>query len=178
MNNIKVKAFFLDRDDVLIVDKDYLHKVSEVEFIPGIFETLKYLQSKDFLLIGVSNQSGIGRGKFPESDCVEVNEFIIKKFKEEGIDLKEIFYCPHGPDDECKCRKPETEMFEKAGIKYNINFQESYMLGDKLSDIEAGIRMGCKTILFDKLPEVVETFEKPDYVIESMVEVIDIVAKN
>jgi rfaE bifunctional protein nucleotidyltransferase chain/domain len=170
-----IKAVFLDRDDVIIKDKNYLHKVEEVEFVPGIFPVLKHLQKKGYLLISISNQSGIGRKMFKESNCKKVNKYIIDKLKEKGIDLKEIFYCPHTPEDKCLCRKPGIELFLKAAKKYDIALGRSYMIGDKLSDIEAGKMCNCKTILFDTLPKNVRSVEYPDFVIKNLKEIIKII---
>jgi D-glycero-D-manno-heptose 1,7-bisphosphate phosphatase len=182
LNNIKnekqpQKAVFLDRDGVIIEDKNYLHQIDKVEFMPGIVQSLKYLQKKGYFLIGISNQSGIGRKMFTVKDCEKVNKFIIEKLKEEGVEISEIFYCPHSPEKKCKCRKPEIGLFLEAAKKYDIALGRSWMVGDKLSDIEAGKMVNAKTILINSNNNLIarKSAETPDYTITKLTEIKKII---
>ncbi len=143
------KVCFLDRDGVIIVEKNYLSKPEDVELIEGVVDALRILQSLNFTLIVVSNQSGVARGYFSENDVMKVHEHLIKQLAQEKIQIKDIFYCPHHPKGiapyniNCGCRKPEIGMFTQAIEKYNIDITQSIMIGDKISDILAGKKAGC-----------------------------------
>ncbi|WP_457568529.1 D-glycero-alpha-D-manno-heptose-1,7-bisphosphate 7-phosphatase [Desulfurobacterium sp.] len=138
------KAVFLDRDNTLIEDEGYIHEPEKVKLLPGVGEGLKVLKDAGFLLIVISNQSGIGRGYFTEADFHAVNEKLNQLLKPYGTKIDDFFFCPHRPDEMCNCRKPKIELFLKAARKWNINLEESFMIGDKPSDIEAGINAGCR----------------------------------
>jgi D-glycero-D-manno-heptose 1,7-bisphosphate phosphatase len=114
---------------------------------------------------------------FKKKDCEEVHNFILKKFKKEKINFKEIFYCPHSPEDKCLCRKPGIEMLIKAAKKYDIALARSWMIGDKLSDIEAGKMSNCKTILLGEISDFkkVRSVEHPDFVISKISEIKKII---
>ncbi len=139
---MKNKAVFLDRDGTLIVDKDYLADVSQIEFIKGVPETLKKLKEKGYLLIIISNQSGVARGYYKEDVVGEIHRGINDRLREAyGFTLDAFYYCPHHPDfgDEvyrkkCDCRKPAPGMILKAAEEYDINISQSFMIGDKPSD--------------------------------------------
>jgi len=141
------KCVFLDRDGVINVDKNYVHKIEDLDFIPNTFEALKSLQTKGFILFIVTNQSGIGRGYYTLEDYKKLRQYIDSKLKDNNINIIEEYFCPHHPDENCRCRKPGTKFIEEAITKYNINKDESYFIGDKTSDIKAGHDSGLKTIL-------------------------------
>ncbi|SNR88374.1 D-glycero-alpha-D-manno-heptose-1,7-bisphosphate 7-phosphatase [Desulfurobacterium atlanticum] len=139
------KAIFLDRDNTLIEDEGYIHEPEKVKLLPTVGEGLKLLKEKGFLLIVVSNQSGIGRGYFKEEDFHAVNKKLNSLLKENfNVEIDDFFFCPHKPDDNCLCRKPKTLLFKKAAEKWKINISESFMIGDKEIDVEAGKNAGCK----------------------------------
>ncbi|WP_022847726.1 MULTISPECIES: D-glycero-alpha-D-manno-heptose-1,7-bisphosphate 7-phosphatase [unclassified Desulfurobacterium] len=138
------RAVFLDRDNTLIEDEGYIHEPEKVKLLPGVAEGLKILKDAGFLLIVISNQSGIGRGYFKEEDFHAVNKRLNQLLEPYSVQIDDFFFCPHKPDEGCSCRKPETELFFKAAKKWNINLRESFMIGDKIIDIEAGKRAGCK----------------------------------
>ena len=110
---------------------------------------------KNYEIIIVSNQSGIARGYFKENDYIKLNKWMIKKFEQKKISILDTFYCPHGPDSKCNCRKPQPGMFLEAQQKHNISMQDSWMIGDKETDISAAKNAGIfNTIL-------VKNFSKP-----------------
>ena len=142
------KAVFLDRDGTVIVDKGYLADPSQVVVPPGVVEALCELRKSGYMLIIISNQSGIGRGIFDENDMQRINERMQEIFHEHGVEFDDIFFCPHAPEDNCECRKPSPELLLDAMKKYDIDPSSSVMIGDKLSDAEAGIAAGCGCNIF------------------------------
>ena len=148
MNNRK-RAIFLDRDGVINKEVSYLSNPDDFEFIPGSIEALKILKQKGFLLIVITNQAGIARSYFTEKILKSIHDKMNSILKRNDVELDDIFFCPHHPNftGECDCRKPKPGMILKAKQKYNIDLQNSFMVGDTLIDIEAGLAAGCKTVL-------------------------------
>ncbi len=142
---ISKKAIFLDRDGVIIVEKDFISDISELEYIPRAVKALKSIPSQ-YLKIIISNQSGIGRGFFTADQVDEFNAELIVDLKKKGVLIDKIYYCPHNPDDNCECRKPKTGLFDLARREFNIDYAKSWMIGDKSSDIQAGKNIGASTI--------------------------------
>jgi len=145
------KAVFLDKDGTLIKDMNYLNSFERLEILPGAKEGLKRLKKAGFKLIGITNQSGIARGLVDENFVRESNAHLQQEL---GID--DFFYCPHHPDEKCQCRKPETLLLNKAGLRHSINLKESYMIGDRESDVLMAKRGGAKGILLSSAaqPEI------------------------
>ncbi len=146
------KACFLDRDGVVIQEKNYLSTPEDVELIPGTAEALKLLKSAGYCCIVVSNQSGVARGYYSEDSIKLVHGRIDELLAESGAEIEAYYYCPHHPDGKveeytgnCDCRKPEPGMFIQAANEHDIDLGESIMVGDKLSDIRAAENAGCKT---------------------------------
>jgi len=139
------KAIILDRDGTLIEDKDFAYKVEDFELLPGVIEGLKLIQ-QDFLLFIVTNQSGIGRGYYSESDFFKFNNHLIKVLEENQIKIEETFYCPHIKEENCECRKPKIKYIKDIVEDWNVNIEKSWMIGDHPSDISFGINGGCKTV--------------------------------
>jgi len=156
------KAAFLDRDGVINVDKGYVYKIEDFEFKEGIFELLKLLQEKGFELFVVTNQSGIGRGYYTLKDFEKLTEFMLNELKKRGIEIKEVAFCPHHPDENCECRKPKPAMILNLAKKYNINLKNSIMIGDKLSDIKAGKNAGIRKnyLVKDSLFDIIKIIKK------------------
>ena len=145
---VKKRAVFLDRDGVINVDKAYVHKVSDFEFCEGVFEALKNFQALGYLLIIVTNQSGIGRGYYKEEDFKKLTDWMLKEFEKRGIDIANVYYCPHHPNENCLCRKPNNQMLEDALKDFDLDMKKCWMIGDKQSDIEAAKKSGIiNTIL-------------------------------
>lgn len=130
------KAVFLDRDGVINIEKDYLCKIEDFEFIDGVFETLKVLQEHNFKLFIITNQSGIGRGYYTKDDFEKLTLWMLDEFKKRDISISQVEYCPHGPEDNCICRKPRVGMIENILKNHNIDLKNSWLIGDKSSDIK------------------------------------------
>ena len=147
------KAIFLDRDGTINVEKDYIYKSEDLVFEEGTIEALKTFKNLEYILIVISNQSGIARGYFTEEDLNIFNNNMNEILKKNGIEITEFYCCPHHPDGigeykkVCECRKPNNKMIEDAIKKYNIAREKSYMIGDKTSDIGAGLKSNLKTVL-------------------------------
>lgn len=138
------KALFLDRDGVINIDKNYLYKIEELEFCDGIFELCRYFQNRGYIIVIVTNQSGIARGYYSEEDFLKLTHFMLDIFKQEGIEISSVKYCPHHPDftGVCECRKPSSGMILEVSKELNIDLDASILIGDKLSDIQAGKEAG------------------------------------
>ena len=150
------KALFLDRDGVINVDHGYLYKSSEVEFVEGIFDLCQRFQSAGYLLVVVTNQSGIGRGYYSEEDFHTLSAWMTQQFAEKGLSINKFYFCPHhasGAQGEyrkdCQCRKPKPGMLLQAAKELDIDLTKSVLVGDKFSDVQAGQGAGVKRcILF------------------------------
>ena len=132
------RAVFLDRDGTLIEDKDYLHRPEEVVIFPGAGEALKRLQNAGFLLIIVTNQSGIGRGYFTTEDCERVHEHLADEFAKFGVAFVKIYVAPEAPNRPSRGRKPSPQFLFDARDEFEIDLTQSYIVGDKLIDLECG----------------------------------------
>jgi D-glycero-D-manno-heptose 1,7-bisphosphate phosphatase len=132
------RAVFLDRDGTLIEDKDYLHRPEEVVIFPGAGEALKSLQEAGFLLVIVTNQSGIGRGYFTTEDCERVHEHLANEFAKFGVSFTKIYIAPEAPNRPSRGRKPSPQFLFDARAELGIDLTQSYIVGDKLIDLECG----------------------------------------
>ncbi len=148
------KAVFLDRDGTINVDKHYMYRIEDFEFLPGALEGLKLLSDTGFLLIVITNQSGIARGYYTEEDYKILNGFFLDRCKEYGIEIADSLYCPHLPDAKipryrvvCECRKPATGLFLDASNRHNIDISASYAIGDKMRDLSICEKTGCRGYL-------------------------------
>ena len=160
MKSKQNRAVFLDRDGVINVDKNYLYRIEEFEFSEGIFELLKKLQELGYLLIVVTNQSGIARGYYKKDDFLKLTSWMVGEFKKKGIRIEKVYYCPHKPDEGCECRKPKSGMFKEAIKEFDIDPKLSWMIGDKLSDIKAAKNIGINnTILLSQTKNNLAKFQ-------------------
>lgn len=151
----KTKAVFLDRDGTIIVDKEYMHKTEDLEFIPGAIEAIKKLNQSGYLVIVVTSQSGIGRGYFSEADYHKFNQHFLEQLLKNGAKINSTHYCPHHPTKakgeylkDCECRKPKTGMILKAKKLHDLeDLSNCWAVGDKTSDAKMGENAGCKSII-------------------------------
>lgn len=151
------RAVFLDRDGTINVEKHYLHKFEDFEFLPGAIEALRMLQDAGYILIIVTNQSGIGRGYYTEVDFLKLNEWMLNELEKKNVHISKVYYCPHLPNafvkeyrKNCACRKPALGMFESAIKEFNIDLDHSYAIGDKLRDCTICEKSNCKGFLIEK----------------------------
>lgn len=143
------KALFLDRDGVVNFERgDYTYRIEDFKINSGLFDLLLHFQSAGFLIIIISNQGGISKGIYTKKDVEILHQEFLKKCFANKITITDFFYCPHYPEIEnCLCRKPKSLMLEKAIAKYNINVNDSLMLGDSERDIKCAESVGIKGIL-------------------------------
>lgn len=145
---LKNKAVFLDRDGVINIDNGYIYEIGNFKFVDKIFKVLNYFK-EDYLLFIITNQSGIARGYYSKNDVKILHKWLINELVKKDIHIKEIFYCPHHPkfDFECNCRKPKPGMIINAKNKYNLDLDNSILIGDKFSDIESGKNAGISNLI-------------------------------
>ena len=137
-------AIFLDRDGTLIVETGYLHEPEKVELIPGAGEAVQRLADGGFELFIVTNQAGIGRGYYAEEQMHAVNERVAGEFAKFGVAFRKIYFAPEAPDQPSCNRKPSPQMLLDARDEFGIDLDASYMVGDKVSDVECGWNAGVK----------------------------------
>ena len=163
------KVVFLDRDGVINKEVGYLHKIKDFEFIDGVLDACSHFQSLGFKLIVVTNQSGIGRGYYGENEFHVVNNWMLAQFGHQDIEILDVFFCPHGPESGCDCRKPKPGMFIQANNKHNINMKESWMIGDKEADIQAANAADIhNTILVKSGHAIDEESSKAKFILDSI----------
>lgn len=138
------RAIFLDRDGTLNLDRGYVHKKEEWEWLPGALEGLRLFKEAGWLLVVCSNQSGIGRGYYGMRDLSRLEDWVNQELQKNGCPIEAWYYCPHLPDVECDCRKPKPGLILRAARDLDIDPGASWMIGDRLRDVEAGIRAGCR----------------------------------
>ena len=141
------RAVFLDRDGTLIAEKNYLHRPEDVEIFPGAGAALKRLADAGFKLIIVTNQSGIGRGYFTLADAERVNEHLAREFAREGVHFEKVYLAPEAPDQPSRGRKPSPQFLFDARAEFGLDLAASFMVGDKLIDLECGWNAGVKRSL-------------------------------
>ena len=183
-----MKTIFIDRDGVINKDPggwtkyNYVAKWDEFLFIDGAIEALKKLKEAGYRIYLVSNQGGISKGYFTQEDLDEVNEKMLSEIEKGGGKIDELYYCPHHDKDNCNCRKPKTGLIEQAMKKADFDLKNTFIIGDSIRDIEAGKRMGMKTIfvLSGKTP-VSETKSwaiQPDSIKKDLLEAVEWLLKE
>lgn len=140
-------ALFIDRDGVVIVDRDYLADPAGVELLPGVPAALRAAGAAGYALVGISNQSGLGRGRFGQAELAAVMERVDRVLADAGAGLDAMYYCPHAPQDGCRCRKPGPGLLEEASAAFQWDAARSWVIGDKASDVELGRRQGLGAVL-------------------------------
>ena len=176
----KCKCVFLDRDGVInkkAPEGDYIKNWNEFKFLPDVKESIKRLNKAGFLVVIITNQRGIAKGMMTEEDLKDIHSKMIEELKKSGAKVDGIYYCPHDEKDNCNCRKPKIGMFLEAKKDFNIEMNESWLVGDSNSDIIAGEKAGCKTILLnEKLYEnniLIDKGIKYDFIVSNLEEAIN-----
>ena len=141
------RAVFLDRDGTINVDANYLRDPDEFQLIPGTGEAIKALNDAGWLVIVITDQSGIGRGWLTEETLNSIHQRMAAHLAAYGAHVDAIYHCPHTPYDQCSCRKPSPEMVFKAAQEHYIDLRASWFVGDRARDVETGRRAGCRPAL-------------------------------
>ena len=147
-------AVFLDRDGTINEQMGYINHLSRFQLLPGVGQAIKRLNQAGWPVVVVSNQSGVARGYFPPDLIGSVHDLMAELLERDGARLDGVYYCPHHPraelDDfrqECKCRKPQAGLFKQAASELGLDLSKSYVIGDRVSDLESGLNIGAKSIL-------------------------------
>lgn len=172
-----VPAIFLDRDGTINVDHGYVHEIDKFQFIDGVIDACCELKEMGFALVLVTNQSGIARGMFTEEQFLSLTEWMDWSLADRGVDLDGIYFCPHHPDgsvaefsEACECRKPLPGMLLQAQSEINIDMASSYMVGDKIEDMQAALaaNIGTKVLVRTGKPVTAEGEAAADWVLNSL----------
>lgn len=150
------KAIFLDRDGIINVEiGDYIKCFEDFTIIEQLGESLKTLKDKGYIFVVITNQGGLAKKLYDEQELDKMHEFLIQEMKKYDVHFEEIYYCPHHPDfnGKCLCRKPGSQLVEKAIARFNIDASKSFFIGDKQRDIDAGNAVGVKGILVESNPD-------------------------
>lgn len=176
----KAKAVILDRDGVINEEIEYLYEPEKFRFLEGVLAGLKKMQEMEFQIVIATIQAGIGLGYFTKEDFFRVNKTMLKGFHEHGIVVSKIYFCPHSVSEKCICRKPEIGLIKRAQKDLNLDLDQSWVIGDRTRDIEAGRRAGCRTILVESgyRDKDEEFITKPDFIVHNLVEASEIIKKN
>lgn len=169
---MKQKTAFIDRDGTLIEEVNFLHRVEELRFFSFTNEAIKLLKQNGFRVVVVTNQSGIGRGIYTEDDMHSIHN----KIQEDLIEKLDAFYfCPHLPDFGCACRKPNLGMIEQAMRDFEIDFENSWMIGDKILDVDLGFNAKVKSALVKTgygEKSIGELTRQPEIIAENLLEAV------
>ena len=171
------KAVLLDRDGVInrAIVKNGLptspNSLDELEILPGVKESILRLKKLNFICIVVTNQPDVPRRKINKNTVIKINNFLKKK-----IGLDDIFVCYHDDKDNCNCRKPKPGLLLQAGKKWNVDFRKSFMIGDRWRDIQAGEKVGCKTIYLDYNYKDIKP-KNPDFITHKLLNAVYIIEK-
>lgn len=184
---------FLDRDGTINEEVHYLHRPEDLKLLPGAGEALKKLRDAGFKLVVITNQAGVARGYYGCQDVERLHEYMNQKLREQGAWIDEFFYCPHHPEHgvgiykkNCRCRKPGIGMFEMAEKKFPVDKSHSYMIGDKMIDVQAGVNYGVPGILVGTgygallKKEIEEKGERPlyDFYAETLVDAAEYIIRR
>lgn len=159
----KIPAIILDRDGTLIVDRIYLNDPEMIEYLPGVFEALRLLRDRGFKFFVATNQSGVPRGAVDVRNLDEIHRRIRGEFSKYGVDILSFHSAPFMTDYDHPTRKPNAGMILEAASWYNIDLPKSWMVGDRMTDVEAGHRAGCRSVLLgDQEPPSKSAFSPPE----------------
>ena len=182
------KAVFLDRDGTIVEDVGYMNNPRQIQFIPGSIDAIKKLNEAGYKVVVITNQAGIARGLITEDMLQTIDKTLHKWILNGGAHLDGIYYCPHHPEhgvhpykQDCECRKPHPGLIKRAHRDLDIDLSQSFMVGDKATDIQAGRRAGTKTILVESgrgEGEKPRLKEKPDYIAKNLLQAVDWLLEN
>ncbi len=178
---MKRRAVFLDRDGTLCEEVNYLSRAADLRVFPFAARAVKLLNAHHFLVILITNQSGIARGFFDEKTLSEIHQKLINELAAAGAKLDAIYFCPHCPADNCECRKPQTGMIQLARRDFAIDLESSWMIGDKAIDVRTGFRAGTKTALVLTgygQKEIAVLEREPDLTAKNLLEAAEIIVEK
>jgi D-glycero-D-manno-heptose 1,7-bisphosphate phosphatase len=185
---MKRKAVFLDRDGTINIDRGFIHRAEEFDFVEGAERLIRTLNDAGFLVVVVTNQSGVARGFYSEDDVMKLHAFIEDELQKAGAHIDRFYFCPHHPEapllqykTDCACRKPKPGMVLRALDDLGIDPKKSYMVGDSARDICAGKRAGLTSIRISGDADPLDTTsceEKPDLVVKSLEEAVSYITQH
>ncbi|HUI08596.1 MAG TPA: D-glycero-beta-D-manno-heptose 1,7-bisphosphate 7-phosphatase [Verrucomicrobiae bacterium] len=167
------RAVFLDRDGTITESTDYIGQVEYVVLIPHATQALKRLQDAGYKLFIITNQSGVGRGYFTREAVESIHAHLDEEFGRSGVRFDRYYVCPHHPEDNCECRKPKPKFLLDAAREYGLDLSHCFMIGDRASDIQAGLNAGVQTVLVltgDGRETLAKQEARPDHVANDIAE--------
>lgn len=171
-----IKTIFLDRDGVINKEVGYLSKKDDFIFIDGIFLACRKFSELGYRIIIVTNQSGIARGLYSIIDYQKLTKWMLNEFENNNVFITDVFYCPHDPKASCKCRKPNPGMLLEAKKKYSISMKNSWLIGDKETDIQAARSAGINNTILVKSGHQIDALNtEAKFVLNSVLQSIDII---
>ena len=171
------KAIFFDRDGVIVEDIGYAHKIEDFKLLPNVIGGLRLL--KNYKLVIITNQSGIGKGYYTLKNFNKFNSHLIKELEKNKIKIQKTYYCPHKPEDNCECRKPKIKFLKEAEKEFDIDLDKSFVIGDKKSDFKMGKNAGCRTIhVLTGYGLKYKHQVKPDYIAKDLFAAAQWIIKN
>lgn len=172
-----MKIIFLDRDGVINRDPGfggYVTSWEEFEFLPGALEALKKLSQAGFEVIVISNQAGVAKGLYTLEDLDDITKNMLRETEKAGARIRSVHYCPHKDEDSCNCRKPEIGLFHQATKGLEVNFADTFFVGDNRRDMLAGKAIGCKTIfVLSGNTKLQDLDVKPDFIARDLLAAVD-----
>jgi D-glycero-D-manno-heptose 1,7-bisphosphate phosphatase len=166
-----IKTIFLDRDGVINEECHYLFKIKDFKFIDGVFDACNSFINLGFKIIIITNQSGIAKKIFSKNDYDQLTNWMLNQFKLNNISILDVLHCPHNSNANCNCRKPKPGMLLEAKKRHSIKMSDSWMIGDKETDIAAGISAGIKkTILVKSGHKIDESKTEAKFILNSIKE--------
>ncbi len=141
------RAIFIDRDGTLNKEVNYLDDPARLELLPRSIDAIIKINKSDYKAILITNQSGIARGYFPKERLSEIHDALNYMLDQKGAYLDGIYYCPHHPKDKCNCRKPASGMLDKVAAEHNISLSNSFVIGDKITDIYTAHKVNARGVL-------------------------------
>lgn len=172
---------FLDRDGTINKDTGYLDSPDKLVLLDGALDAIKLLNDLNVRVIVITNQSGIGRGYLSSEVAESINLHLNEILDEGGAKIDAFYYCPHHPDECCNCRKPKTGLIESASKDHDIDPSETYLVGDKVSDIELAYKIGSKAILVLTgygIEHMVLLSRTPDFVAKNILDAVNWIIKD
>ncbi|HUK02444.1 MAG TPA: HAD family hydrolase [Steroidobacteraceae bacterium] len=166
----------LDRDGTIVIDRDYLDDPGQLEFLPGAAAGLRLLHERGIRVVVITNQSGVGRGRFSLERLEEIHRELRRMVQQAGAQIEGIYFCPHSPEEGCACRKPNTQLVIQAAAALGFDPASSVVIGDKASDIELGRRIGAVTMLISADAQPPSESARPDYIVRDLLEAAQLIA--